>query len=181
MNVGLTDERFRLPVLPPRYLSRPRLLDRLAQAAPDALTVLSAGAGAGKTVLLSEWARTQDTAPVAWLALTPADNHPHRFWRLFLEAGRATGQVFPPCAWTPDGTVEMLDAAFGCPAKSPERPVIVLDDAHVLTHPEIMEGLDRIVQRWSHRIRLVVAARSDPLTGTGWPIRWRSCAPRIWR
>ena len=162
MKMGLTDERFLLPFLPPRHLSRPRLLDRLDHAAPDALTVLSAGAGAGKTVLLSEWARTQDT-PVAWLALTPADNHPHRFWRLFLEAGRATGQVYPPSAWAPGRTVEMLDGAFGRPATTPERPVIVLDDAHVLTHPEIVEGLDRIVQRWSHRVRLVVAARSDPL------------------
>jgi LuxR family maltose regulon positive regulatory protein len=161
MNEGLTDQRFLLPLLPPRHVSRPRLLDRISDSAPAALTVLSAGAGAGKTVLLSEWTRAQD-APVAWLALTPSDNDPRRFWRLFLQAGRATGQVYPASEWAAGGTVELLDDVFGRPA-GPGRPVIVLDDAHFLTDPQILDGLDRIVQRWSHRVRLLIAARSDPL------------------
>jgi LuxR family transcriptional regulator, maltose regulon positive regulatory protein len=162
MNVGLTDQRFLLPFLPPRHLSRRLLLDRLDEGGRAALTVLSAGAGAGKTVLLSEWARQQDR-PVAWLALTSSDNNPGRFWRLFLEAGGATGQVYPPSAWTPGGTVELLDSVFGRSAEPAERTVIVLDDAHLLTDPEILDGLDRIVQRWSHCVRLMVAARSDPM------------------
>jgi LuxR family maltose regulon positive regulatory protein len=141
------------------------LLDRLDQAAPAALTAVSAGAGAGKTVLLSEWARQQNT-PVAWLALTSSDNNPRRFWPMFLEAGQAAGQDYPPSAWTAGGTVHLLDSVFGHapgPSGPSGRAVIVLDDAHVLTHPEILDGLDRIVLRWSHRVRLLVAARSDPL------------------
>ena len=54
-----SDQRFLMPFLPPRHLSRPRLLDRLDEAASAAITVLSAGAGAGKTLLLTEWARRQ--------------------------------------------------------------------------------------------------------------------------
>jgi LuxR family maltose regulon positive regulatory protein len=41
--------------------------------------------------------------------------------------------------------------------------LVVLDDAHVLTHPEIIEGLDRLVRRWSRRVRLLMTARSDPV------------------
>jgi len=162
MQVGLTDQRFLVPLLPPRHLPRPRLLGSLDQAAPAVLTVLSAGAGAGKTVLLSEWARQHDP-PVAWLALTPSDNDPRRFWRLFFEAGRAAGQSYPVGAWTPGGTVELIDSMLRHPAEPPARPVIVLDDAHMLTHPEILAGLDRIILRWPHHIRLVLAARRDPL------------------
>jgi LuxR family maltose regulon positive regulatory protein len=162
MQVGLTDQRFLVPLLPPRHLPRPRLLESLDQAAPAVLTVLSAGAGAGKTVLLSEWARQHDP-PVTWLALTPSDNDPRRFWRLFFEAGRAAGQSYPIGAWTPGGTVELIDSMLRHPAEPPARPVIVLDDAHMLTDPEILAGLDRIILRWPHHIRLVLAARSDPL------------------
>jgi LuxR family maltose regulon positive regulatory protein len=164
MNAGLIDERFRLPLLPPRHVSRPRLLERLEGPAPPALTVLSAGAGAGKTVLLSEWAHRQD-ARVAWLALTASDNEPSRFWRLFVAAGRATGQDYPASTWTTGGTVELLDSVLGRPANPAARLTVVLDDAHLLTDPQILDGLDRIVQRWSHRVRMMVAARSDPLLG----------------
>jgi LuxR family maltose regulon positive regulatory protein len=162
MTEGPTDRRFDIPFLAAPHLSRPRLLDRLDEAAPAGLTVLSAGAGAGKTVLLGEWAHRQ-RAPVAWLALSGSDDDPARFWRLFLAAGRAAGQLFPASSWTPGGTVELVDSVLGRPAEPVNRLVMVLDDIHLLTDPEILVGLDRIVRRWSHRVRLVVAARSDPL------------------
>jgi LuxR family maltose regulon positive regulatory protein len=162
MQSEVADQRFLVPLLPPRHVSRPRLLESLDQAAPAVLTVLSAGAGAGKTVLLSAWARQHDP-PVAWLALTPSDNDPRRFWRLFFEAGRAAGQSYPGGAWAPGGAVELIDSMLRHPAAPAGRPVIVLDDAHMLTHPEILTGLDRIILRWPDHIRLVLAARSDPL------------------
>jgi LuxR family maltose regulon positive regulatory protein len=159
---AISDQRFIMPFLPPRYLSRPRLLDRLDEAASTALTVLSAGAGAGKTLLLTEWAHRQD-APVPWIALTSADDNPRRFWRLFLEAVRTTGQIRLPSMANYNGVADLLDVVFNDPGKPRGRSVIVLDDAHLLTEPEILHGLDCIVRRWSHRIRLLVAARSDPL------------------
>jgi LuxR family transcriptional regulator, maltose regulon positive regulatory protein len=158
----ISDQRFLAPRVPSRHLSRTRLLDRLDEADPVALTVLSAGAGTGKTVLLSEWARRQ-ARPVVWLALTVADNDPRRFWRQFLEGCRAAGQDCPPTTWTAGGHRELLDAVFGGTTGPPDRLVMVLDDAHLLTDPEILEGLDQVVRRWSHRVQLLVASRHDPL------------------
>ena len=80
---------------------------------------------------------------MAWLALTPSDNDPHRFWRMFLQAGRATGQIYPAVEWLSGRTVELLDDVFGRPA-GPGRPVIVLDDAHVLTHVGEGERRDEV-------------------------------------
>jgi LuxR family maltose regulon positive regulatory protein len=159
---AISDRRFIAPFLPPRYLSRPRLLADLDRAASPALTVLSAGAGAGKTLLLAEWVHRQDTR-VPWLALTAADDDPRRFWRLFLEAVHATGQIGLPPASSYTDVVDLLDLVFQECDEPPQRSVLVLDDAHLLTRPEILHGLDRIVRRWSHRLRLLVAARSDPL------------------
>jgi len=102
-------------------------------------------------------------APAGCSAPPPPHSAPRRFWRLFFEAARAAGQSYPHYAWTPDGTVELIDSLLGHPSEPPRRPVIVLDDAHVLTHPEILTGLDRIILRWPHHIGLALAARSDPL------------------
>ena len=46
-----------VPPLPPRHVSRPRLLAALDRAADAPITLLCAGPGAGKTVLLAEWVK----------------------------------------------------------------------------------------------------------------------------
>jgi LuxR family transcriptional regulator, maltose regulon positive regulatory protein len=156
------DFRFAVPSLPPLFVPRPRLLAALDEAEAAALTLVAAGPGAGKTVLLSDWARRRQ-GPVAWLALTREDDDPGRFWRLFLDAGRAAGQAYPPSSWASGHGVALLDAVFGRPELAQRRLTVVLDDGHVLTDPQILEGLDRLISRWSHRVRLVITARSDPL------------------
>ena len=81
----LRDSRVTVPRLPPRYVSRPRLLADLDRAADLPLTLLCAGPGAGKTVLLADWVR-RTKARVAWLSPTAADTEPRRFWRLLESA-----------------------------------------------------------------------------------------------
>ncbi|WP_127503102.1 LuxR C-terminal-related transcriptional regulator [Actinoplanes solisilvae] len=160
MTSPISDLRFAVPPLPPHHVCRERLLETIDEAAPAALTLVCAGAGAGKTVLLADWAR-QQRGPVVWLALTSEDNEPRRFWRLFLEGGRVGGQNYPPTAWTPGRTIELIDSMYARVGRT--RLSVVLDDGHVLTDPEIIHGLDRIVGRWSHAVRLFMTARSDPL------------------
>ena len=157
------DPRLSIPPLPPRLVSRPRLIDALdAAVAGAALTLVTAGPGSGKSALLSEWARRRP-APPAWLALTRADNDPSRFWSLFIKALRHSRPLPLPTAWSGEGVSGMLDTLLG--EEQPEAPpaVVVLDDAHLLTSGSVLEGLDRLVQRWSPRVRLVMAGRSVPL------------------
>ena len=68
------DSRFAVPVLPPCHIARPRLLTALDQAADMPLVLVTAAPGAGKTVLLTDWALRQQR--VAWLrpgAAAPAN------------------------------------------------------------------------------------------------------------
>ena len=74
---AMRDSRLTMPQLPPRHVSRPRLLAELDNAANSPLTLLSAGPGAGKTVLLTDWVR-RGGARVAWLNPTAADADPSR-------------------------------------------------------------------------------------------------------
>jgi LuxR family transcriptional regulator, maltose regulon positive regulatory protein len=159
----LLDSRLVVPPLPPRHLWRPRLLAALDGTAHLPLVLLAAGPGSGKTVLLAEWTLRHD-APVAWVTVTQGDAAPQRFWRLLWSALRTCGQddMFPV---TPRmDSAERVQTLLARLPDSPVRPVLVIDDAHLLTDPGLLEDLDEIVRSGAPpRLRLVLAARSDPL------------------
>jgi len=162
MATTVRDSRVMVPQLPARHISRPRLLAELDHAADLPLTLLSAGPGAGKTVLLTDWVRRGD-ARVAWLTPTAADAAPRRFWRLLEAALREGGaERGPPLATPGRGGIDLVQALFSR-MPEPARLVVIIDDAHVLTHPDVLEGLDSLIRGWQPGLRLILAARSDPL------------------
>ena len=158
------DSRLIVPRPPPRYVSRPRLLGELDDAAETPLTLLSAGPGAGKTVLLSDWVR-RTGLQVAWLTPTAADARPQRFWPLLVSSLRAApGVPWEPSATVPaDAASDFVQALFSRVPDLPARLAIVIDDAHVLSDPDVLDGLDGLVRGSRPGLRLIMAARSDPL------------------
>jgi LuxR family maltose regulon positive regulatory protein len=151
-----------VPQLPSRHISRPRLLAELDHAADLPLTLLSAGPGSGKTVLLTDWVRRGD-ARVAWLTPTPADAAPRRFWRLLESALREGGAERDPPIATPRRGGTDLVQTLSSRVPDSGRLVVIIDDAHVLTHPDVMDGLDSLIRGWQPGLRLILAARSDPM------------------
>jgi LuxR family maltose regulon positive regulatory protein len=185
MRTRLGDFRLTIPPLPPRHVPRPRLVAALDQAVEVPLTLVSAGAGAGKTVLLTEWAR-QRPDRVVWLTLSPVDAKPTRFWRLLAAALRQAGAPSPVGAGTlavlatdaiPFGADPHSDgpirrggpgslAAPGAPRAPEQLPAgvtVVIDGAQLITDPGILAALDRLIRGWGEGRRLVLLARSDPL------------------
>jgi len=136
----------------------------LDSAADRPLTLLSAGPGAGKTVLLTDWVR-QGSAQVAWLNPTPADAEPRRFWRLLESALRVGHGVArgPSAPASRAAGVDLIQALFSRVPESEGRLVVIIDDAHVLTHPDVLAGLDGLIRGGQPGLRLILAARSDPL------------------
>jgi LuxR family maltose regulon positive regulatory protein len=138
------------------------LLADLDRAADLPFTLLCAGPGAGKTVLLTEWAQNCK-AQVAWITPGTADVEPRRFWNLLESAlpdldGRDRGATAAP-----DAVFDPVQLLLS-QVPDPETPlVVIIDDAHLLTHPDILDGLDRLARGWHQGLRLILAARSDPL------------------
>jgi LuxR family maltose regulon positive regulatory protein len=160
----VTDARVAIPWLPPRCVSRPRLLASLDQAADVPLTLVCAGPGAGKTVLLADWVRNVK-ARVAWITPAPADAEPRRFWRLLESAlleCADTGGVSAAGALQEPG-LDLVPMLFSQVANPRTPLLVVIDDAHVLTDPDVLEGLDNLVRTRQPGLRLVLASRSDPL------------------
>jgi LuxR family maltose regulon positive regulatory protein len=74
-----------IPRLHRSLVSRTPLLERLNEGMYRKLTLVSASAGFGKTVLLSEWA-THCRWAVAWVSLDSNSNDPTHFWHYLITA-----------------------------------------------------------------------------------------------
>lgn len=155
----LADSRLVIPPPPPRHVPRPRLIAALDHAMDVPLVLLSAGPGAGKTVLLAEWARRW-RGRVVWLCPTPDDDQPERF-RLLLTS--ALG--IPPDPLSPDAAgrpIDLVQRLRGQLTDGRAPLVLAIDDAHLLSDPQILDLLDKIVGHGHPRLHLVLAARHDP-------------------
>ncbi|MGH3277704.1 MAG: AAA family ATPase, partial [Trebonia sp.] len=154
---GLVDSRLAVPSLPPWHVARPRLVAALDNVANVPLVLLSAAPGAGKTVLLAEWAG-RSRGRVGWLSPTPDDNEPGRFRDLLASALRVSPDPFSSQAGHFDFVHWLREelAGEGAPC------VLAVDDAHLLTSPQVIDLLDKLVCYGHPQLHVVLAARHDP-------------------
>jgi len=156
------------PRIPPSYVVRPRLHEQLQAGAERALTVVSAGAGWGKTLATAHWATTGAApGPVGWVSLDPADDEPGRFW---------TCVVAALCVAVPlpsDHPLTTLMPGLGGPDEGfrrvltelvtlPTPVVLVLDDFQLITDPTVLEQLGELLRHPAPALRLVLLTRADP-------------------
>src|SRR6476659_10852846 len=81
--------KFRSAPLSATLVSRSALHDRLTAGAGQRLTTVVGSAGAGKSVLLADWAAARPPGMTSWLSCDKADADAVRFWSAFIEAPRA--------------------------------------------------------------------------------------------
>jgi LuxR family maltose regulon positive regulatory protein len=134
---------------------------RLDAGASQRLTVVVGSAGAGKSVLLSNWVATRDGGVTSWLSCDEADADPVRFWTGFIEAPQAVAPGFGADAAEllamDDGTTADVTASIANDAaKLPAGSVIVVDDFHSAT--AAARSMADLVERWPTRTAQLVLA-----------------------
>jgi LuxR family transcriptional regulator, maltose regulon positive regulatory protein len=154
------------PDVPAWAVHRPRITELIAAGTRWCpLTVVTGPPGAGKTMAVALWAA--ETGPVAWVGLDEFDNGIGPFWSYVVAALCRSGvalpkelRALPPSRDHDDEFLLRLTAALA--AQDP--PVmLVLDDLHLLTHPEVLKGLDFMLRNAGSALRVVVTSRVDPL------------------
>ena len=155
--------RFRRCSVQAATVSRPRLWERLEGA--GRVTVVSAPAGSGKTVLLRSWIDQAGLAGrAAWVQVGRDARDPQRFWLTVLGALRQTSAG--------SGLVRELTAAPDLDgwaiterlltdlAPLDQRLWLVFDDLHELGSEQARRQLELLVMRAPEQLRLVLATRS---------------------
>jgi LuxR family maltose regulon positive regulatory protein len=156
----------------PSLVSRGPLLARLDEGLDHKLTLLSAPAGFGKTTLVSEWiavhSERKDLPPVAWVSLDAGDNDPVRFWRYVITAcqvldaavGESALALLRTSRRLPFET--LLTTFINDLAQLAHRGVLVLEDYHIITSPQIHEAVTYLVDHLPATLHLLILTRSDP-------------------
>ena len=125
--------------LPKKAVHRAVLLDSLSEALTGALTVLVAPAGAGKSVLLAQWAQAHPAIDAVWIDVDADD------------APRLTSLIGDSLA-----------------AHAERETVVILDDFHRLSSRDRVNEVAAIVDRLPHWAHMVIATRVDPTLHRAW-------------
>ncbi len=172
--------KLHIPRLGPETVPRPRLIESLDAGRGRQLTLVSAPPGFGKTTLLSEWI-IHCGCPAAWVSLDRDDNDPVRFWSYVIAALHTTprlrearvGEAALALLQAPATTVAapppieaVLTTLINGMAETSERPILVLDDYHLIVEQQIHDTLFWFLDHLSPSVHLVLSTRSDP----PWPM-----------
>ncbi|KES08544.1 LuxR family transcriptional regulator [Streptomyces toyocaensis] len=159
--------RFAVPARPATYLRRERLTRHLDQALTTPLTMVNGAAGAGKTLLVADWAARRGRLPVAWLTADAAGDGPGVFWAYLLRALRTAGVPLSAGIGAPAEASRVgpaLLVRLAAELSGRERPVVVvLDEFDRVTAPEIAEQLEFVLRHAGPGLRLVLVTRTEPL------------------
>lgn len=158
---SLLDARLTVPRSRFQLVERPRLLNLLDDAIlRHSVTLVTGGAGSGKTLAVAGWALQSDW-PVAWVSVDANISGPVRLWNaLVVSLSRALDSDLSRLASFPvvdRDLVESVAAGIG------DRQVaLVLDDVHELDQGSAWEGLEHLMRVAPRGLRLVLVSRHDP-------------------
>ncbi len=154
----------------PFVVARRELFGLLSDDGSRGVTLLSAPAGSGKTVLLRSWIEDAGLGDrVAWVSVERGEQDAQRFWLSVIGEVRAAigADAFvekrgPAPVFEGEAVVGRLAAELG----SLERPVVlVLDDLHELHAADALRQLELLIARRPPLLRVVLASRHDPRLG----------------
>jgi LuxR family maltose regulon positive regulatory protein len=165
----LLETKLTRPRVRSEHVPRRNLLATLRADGSRRLTLVAAPPGFGKTTLLAECAAATDgSTDVAWLSLDEDDNDPVRFFtylgaalqRARPEVGRrAVAALRSPGAQLVEVVLPLFLNDLAALA---EDLVLVVDDYHLVTNPQVHEALAYLIEHSPSGFSVVLATREDP-------------------
>lgn len=160
--------KLNVPEPRPNYIRRTALHERLTRLPDYKVTIIKGAPGSGKSTLLAAYVKEDPSLQARWVSLDADDNDMRTLWSYVLEALRP--ELGPQAGdWR-----ELLDATLQAGdvnavlvelmnGLQPEEDVfLVLDDAHYITAPDVVESLQFFLRYCSDKVHLVLLSRDDP-------------------
>jgi LuxR family transcriptional regulator, maltose regulon positive regulatory protein len=158
------DGKIQPPEIRPEWLDRPALLRRLSGTTAR-LILLSAPAGSGKTVLVSQWCAASNSSRFAWVTLDPTDNNPSRLWWKVISAVRRACPEFdvdPPQVLMPRQGRLLLPTLIARLGTLRAPVVLVLDDYHLMSHHRCHTQVEGLLRDLPQSCQVVLMTRAMP-------------------
>ncbi len=167
MDEGLLTTKLFMPLVPHGWVRRSRLIEQLKSGLAVRLTLVSAPAGYGKTMLICDGLRDAQI-PVGWLSLDAADNDPAFFWPYFIAALQSVHPEIGKPALSmlrspqPPPVVWIMNTLINEVAKTQRDFALVLDDYHEIVNQSIHESMSYLVEHMPPQMHLFLITRMDP-------------------
>jgi LuxR family transcriptional regulator, maltose regulon positive regulatory protein len=153
-------------------VDRPRLFAELDAGTAGGVTLVSAPAGSGKTVLLSSWLdRSRANGAVAWVSVDRDETDATRFWGAVVDALRDAGALSagdPLATLAPAplaGQREYAERLLAGLARLPKPTVLIVDDLHELRSEDALDTLEHLIEKTPPELRIILSTRRDPKLG----------------
>lgn len=179
-NENLIFSKLHLPTLPPNFVKRPQLLERLHEGFNYKLILVSAAAGYGKTTLLADWCNglKKQKLPqkdIVWFTVDEIDNDPFLFWTHILTAVDLIWKgikedVSLSLQLIQSKSVEQfltvlinyLSHIVSQPSSAQKHYVLVFDNYHLIHNKEIHKSLSFLIDLIPSEIHLVISTQVTP-------------------
>ena len=168
MSSPLLTTKLYIPSLRHGIISREKLIEQLNTGRESKLILISAPAGYGKTTLLAEWIKQQSNS-VCWISLDELDNDLKRFFSYLIASLQTIDITIPESLLAKlidqrsETVTEFITHLVYQITPLSKTIYLVLDDYHLITNPEIHQGLSYLLENLPPEMHLIIAARSDPL------------------
>lgn len=157
---------FSIPAASRDLVVRERLLDLVRRGVQGPLTLVSAPAGSGKTVLLASWTALGEVrGPVVWIAMDEGEDWPGVFWSYVVDglqrgAVDVSGVVVPAREHPSSRSALALLASHV--AAHQEPVVLIVDAGNYLVDAELGGDLAFFLRHCDRNLRVVLLTRADP-------------------
>ncbi|CAB3793770.1 HTH-type transcriptional regulator MalT [Paraburkholderia caffeinitolerans] len=169
----LVATKFSPPRIGPRHIAREPLLARLAETKYCCATLVTGGAGFGKTVLLAQWRQMLIKAgiDVAWLSLGHSDREFSQFCTYLLGAlqrlGMPSDSVMPHATGS-EPSIDALAAVLTSAMEEVDRELyLMIDDYHHVEAPAAHRLMQKLLDHCPANLHIVIASRTMPPLSLG--------------
>jgi LuxR family maltose regulon positive regulatory protein len=167
---ALFETKLHVPALRKEWVRREDLAGYLAGCSSSRLVLVSAPAGFGKTIAVTQWAASMvEDRPFAWVSLDRGDDDPSRLWLHVVSALQRASTQFDGVdilralrARVPDISGTVLPRLANELAALPAPVALVLDDYHVIRDHSCHGQVASFLSHLPATVQLVLVTRADP-------------------
>lgn len=166
---SITYTKLNKPTIDVDHIYRNRIIDILEKNSSKPMTLVSAGAGYGKSMLISSWLeKNKKTKKYAWISLNDTENEMNHFLSYIYEAlnrinpGHFINIYNLTQAINNPRVIDIATTIINDIDGQSENITLVLDDYYFIYNEEIHELINNILQYPPENLHLVIISRSDP-------------------
>ncbi len=169
----LMSTRLKMPQPRKNYIMREELFSKMNRINEYSVILVEGGAGTGKTILVTSFAKEKDISDLKWISLDESCNNVFLFWNYFIEAiGEYLGAAKQDFLSLYDSNfqksnVEQLLTLLINGLDNQKDIFIVLDDFYYVTDSFLLHTIDFFLKNVSDNIHLILITRHEPLLYLG--------------